>query len=225
MANLLGRWLPKSNPAWKSLEDLAISHVPVRIEMERLLDRFLSPVTVLQNNVVFVHPNGPDTTRVHVDAGDFMRVLLPGDEKLELRMEVTETKMMDGRGDLAIYSRPVQKLEAPRRRVDRYNVRRFGNLKLELDGEQFRLLDLSSRGCKIAITPFQSRRRLPVGSVIRVAVLSAGQHEMSLERLVPRTHIDDTIGCEFRVRRDGMSDLVLSRLLATLHRAQGLHAG
>jgi hypothetical protein len=210
------------NDLWATLESLAVSRAPVRIEIENSLERFTSRVALSKDSVVFQRPER-DTLRVQ--AGDHIRAFLPGDKAQELRLEVVAARMKLAQGGLALQCKPSARIVSRRRAVDRYNVRKYSNLHLTFDGEQFRVIDISAKGCKLMLTPMQSQGRFPVGDQIWYAALQLGQDTtMRLDRLIPRNHAGRMIGCEFQVKRTDASDVTLTRLIASLDKAQDRRA-
>jgi hypothetical protein len=210
------------NELWETLESLAISREPVRIEIENSLQRFTSQVAIAKGQVVFMRPE-KDT--LQVSAGDHVRAMLPGADKRELRLEVVAARMRLGAKGVGLMCKPAPRIVVRRRAADRYNVRRYSNIILHLREDGFRIADLSQLGCKLVLTPVQTQALFPVGDVIRVATLAWGENTtMRLERLIPRSHAGRMIGCEFAVRRDGESETSLQKLISSLDKAQDRRA-
>jgi PilZ domain len=223
LLKMLDHMMHGPNDTWATLETLAISREPIRIEIENSLERFTSPVSISKGAVVFARP---ERDTLHVSAGDHIRAFLPGKNgRRELRLEVLAAKMRTGHGRLALMCKPSPRIVARRRAADRYNVRRYSNLLLSLEGDQFRVVDISTNGCKVILTPMQTQGKFPLGDTLWYSALKLGATTtMRLEALVPRSHAGRMIGCEFKVRRDDDSAETLQKLIASLDKAQDRRA-
>lgn len=210
----------RSNQAevWLALEYAALSHQPVRVEVENSLERFVSHLAVSNGTVMLSRPPRPT---LDLSPGSFVRARLPGDEPRELRLQVVVSRMATRSGGTAFLCRPSRRQLPTRRMTDRYSVRRYSNLRLALGDQRLRVLDVSLTGCKVFLNPLQGQIVLPIGQEIHSADLNVGSRiTMQLDRLIPRSHTERTVGCEFEVSRDGTSDQYLARLIASLDKKE-----
>src|SRR5579862_2581250 len=184
LGELLDRFVNGSEGVTARLAPFAANRLPVRVEIEGTMERFMSKIAVCTDTVFFALP---DENAMHLHEGDRIRAYFPGDEGGELRFEVLIPHAKAGRSQTAMKCKPLTRLVSPRRAVDRYNVRRFGNLQLCVAESYFRLMDESSKGCRILLKGDQPREVFPEGSVFFPASLTLGTKSVvELERLVPK---------------------------------------
>jgi hypothetical protein len=217
MFKFLGGVAREQKELWDMLEHLSLSKAPIRVEIENSLERFTSHLALSKGAVVITRPSAPT---LELTAGSHVRARLPGKERRELRLQVVVSRMKLGEAT-AFVCKPTRRQVPSRRADDRYNVRRYKNLRLGLDGERFRIVDISVSGCKLILASTQSRQLLPLGEDLRSADLTVGSRvTMHLELLIPRSRNGRLVGCEFEISRDGVSDKTLERLITSLDKKE-----
>jgi len=111
-----------------------------------------------------------------------------------------------------------------RRAARRYGTAQLRNLSVELPKarRRYRVLDLSMSGCRLLIHD-DDPQAFALGQALQPAVLHVGENqEAPLEFVVPRTHGDRSLGCEFRVSNSGPGRRHLDELLAMLEQRESL---
>ncbi len=218
MFRFLGGLRHGSKEVWEALDRLSLSKTPVQVEIEKSLERFTTQLVVDKDQVIIARPTRPS---LDLAAGSHIRVLLPGSERRELRLQVLVSRQHLGQGLLAFVCKPSRRQIPTRRIHERYSVRRYRNLHLVIKGERYRIVDICVAGCKVILTGTQSRELLSAGEEIHGADVTVGfRVTIHLEWAVPRNRAGRMIGCEFEVRRDGLSDRYINRLVASLDKKE-----
>lgn len=218
MFKFLGGLRQSHKELWEALEYLSLSRTPIQVEIENSLERFTSQLVIREGEVLIARPTRPS---LDLTAGSHIRVLLPGPERRELRLQVRVSRQHLGQGSLAFVCK-LSRRQIPTRRIhDRYSVRRYRNLHLVINGERFRIVDICVAGCKVILSGAQNRQLLAAGEEIRGADVTIGVRvTIHLEWAVPRSRSGRMVGCEFEVRPDGLSSRYMTRLIASLDKKE-----
>jgi hypothetical protein len=204
-----------------ALDRIDRAHLPVHVELERSLIRFNSRLSFKRNAVVVAKPPrlGPE-----LQTGSFVRFKVPETLHKELRLEVM-TPHFNLSNNQAAFLCKVPKAFAPpsRRSCERFDTSRYGDLRLELPrhGGQFRVLDISERGCRIQTASPHPRDKLPPSEEIGDAVIHMGRNvRVELAKARPRTYHGNSVGLAFAVDPGSDNRKLLLHLLQSLERAQ-----
>jgi hypothetical protein len=199
---------------------------PIRVEIENTHTRFESRLTIKRESVVVFKPSG---LRDQLQAGSFVRFRLPHDMSREVRLEVATPHVNLASGtSLFLCKMPTTGLQPAKRNAERYNVTKFKNVLLTLGkrGRSFRVVDVSLSGCKVFSTQAEANSYFPIGKELEFVQLSLGQKvKVDLERLVPRAHLRQTVGCEFEISGEGPSKVHMQSLIKSLEKfeARNVH--
>jgi hypothetical protein len=195
--------------------------VPVRVEIENTQTRFESRLMIKKESVVILKPAG---LKDELEAGSHIRFKVPDNPAQEVRLEVTTPHLNLASGHAVFLCKmPTAALRPAKRRTERYNVTRFKNVLLVLAkrGRHFRVVDVSLNGCKVSTTPAEAHAYFPLGEELDFVQITLGtKTKVDLERVIPRAHLGQTVGCEFEVSAEGASKGYLDQLIETLEKAE-----
>jgi len=230
MFKFLDRLRKSQKEIWDILRLLSVSRHTLRVEVENSLERFRSRLVLGDGTVLIARPPQP---AFDLTPGSHIRVLLPGADRRELRLEVLDSRLNMGQETMAFVCKPSRRQIPSRRIHDRYSVRRYRNLllwvkgrtyrdvRLRIEGERFRVVDVSVTGCRVILPSARSQQLLPVGQVVRGAELTVGTRmTIYLNRVVAHSLNGQMIGCEFEINRDGLSEQYMKRLIASLDKKE-----
>lgn len=192
----------------------------VRMELERTLIRFNTRLSVRRNAVVVAKPPALGS---ELQPGGFVRFKVPGNPRQEVRLEVATPHFNLTNNQPAFLCKlPVAFAPASQRKSDRFNTKRFQNLRLALPGhEDLRIVDISETGCRVD-TPYpHPNERLPRSERIGDAAVQMGRNvRVQLAVVTPRTYAGRSVGFSFTVDPNGDNRKLLQHLLRSLEKVQ-----
>ena len=205
----------------RALERMHQEQTPVRVEIERLGVRFKTFVMLRKDVVAVSRPMG---FKGEVPAGTTIRLRVPGRSRRELRLEVVNAdyRLPTGRA-FFICAMPRRWAPKSARGAERYNTGRFTNLELVLPGysSQYRVLDLSLKGCRIDVGREQLESIWTPGEPVSPAIVQVGSGiRINLDGVVPRSMQRGTVGLEFRFPKDGKAEAHMEKLVAWLNQRE-----
>jgi hypothetical protein len=211
--------IPQAGPdaaasAMRLLEHLAEGRKLVMAEIEGTALRFRVRLALKDGRVIGTKPLG---LKGVLNEGTTVRIrpLDEGDKEIRLTVLVPHADLGGGNA-VFVCAAPVGLL-SNLRHADRFSVAHNPSLLLEVRGQAFRLADLSSTGCRIALTASQAPQMLPVGNVVPNANLMLGPSIwVRVTQFLPRVHQGRAIGCEFKPGKDEMSMQNLRALIDSL---------
>lgn len=217
-----GKWLQHlfgdKEDATLTLTMLHRSHTPVLVEIERSLLRFKSLLTFRDKTVVIAKPAEFQDA---VTTGDHVRIRWTGAGRHEMRLEVALPHINLPNGHAGFVCRVHEGVTQPRRNHERFDVSRFSNLRLAVGGGQFRVLDLSISGCRLARAGNTSPIRIaPDHELPSAALLVGSGAKVELVHLIPRSESSGFICCQFEVKQDGKSARVLAQVIHSVEEKQ-----
>ena len=189
----------------------------VRMELDRPMVRFKTRLLYRDKVVLVAKP--PELT-VEIAKGDVARFKIPWEKNHEVRMEVSlpQVNLSNGLGAFLCQT-PSGAAFSVRRVEERFNTRRYKNLHVDIPdlGDNFRIVDLSATGCKIAIKTTSRWKSFKIGRSIGKSMIKVGDRmEIELDLMIPRAHANESVGMEFSVNGDGRNRQWLTVLLGTL---------
>lgn len=196
------------------LESIALLGKPVWFELEFTQIRFRSRLTLQDGQVVVAEPiglKGVLTPESHV------RVRLPDRQDEEIRLKIVVPHADSGDGSAAfICSAPDGPVKSMRT-GDRYSVKHDDRLRLEWRRHVFPLVDLSLSGLRIVLPASQTHQDLPIGHNLGAAnLMFDAEVWVRLGQVIPRNRQERTIGCEFKMVMDPVSQQNLIALVESL---------
>jgi len=217
-----GKWLQNlfggREDATLTLTMLQRSRTPVQVEIERSLLRFKSLLTLRDKAVVIAKP--PEFQDA-LKYGDHVRIRWSGGGRHEMRLEVALPHVNLPNGYAGFICKVLEGAAQPRRDHERYDVSRFSNLRIELGGGLFRVLDLSLTGCRLALAGNTSRIRIAEGhELVQAELLVGAGAKVELEHFVPRYEGNGFVCCQFGVKQDGKSPRVLAQVIHSVEEKQ-----
>ena len=213
------------------LDRLDKEKTPVRVEIEGANIHFRTIIAVKRGVVVVAKPMG---LKGAIKRKQFVRLRVPYAEKgqeIRLQVSVSQFNMFNG-SQAFLCEIPDSFAPSSMRDGDRYDTSRFGNLFLFIPSleKQFRITDISHKGCKIYVGEEEStnsesksdtRSPLDVGYQSRNAQIIVGRGVViELEVLVMRGRYGAMAGFQFQPAQDGESHRLLSHLIKQLDVAQ-----
>ena len=201
-------------PVLKRLSD---ERRAVRMEIDAAMARFNTGI-LLRNNVVLV--GKPEGLAASLKKGDVARFRIPCDTGNEVRMEIAVLHLNLSNGtEVFLCETPSGRALPVRRALDRFNTRRFNNLRLDLPAleDSFAIVDLSASGCRLEASPKLFRNSLGVKRRIWQGIIMVGERlRINLDLVIPRAYHEEAVGLEFVVNRSGTHDRDLTTLLGLL---------
>lgn len=193
----------------------------IRVEVEQTQVRFNTRISVKREVVVVAKPAALEGV---LRVGSYIRFKVPGQTHREVRMEVTTPHFnLSNQQPVFICRPPVAFCKASQRQSERFDTRRFSNLRLVLSGfeEPFRVLDISQNGLRIQVPFPRPQVQFPPNQPVTGGTIHMGKRvSVSLSRLVPRTFKKDSVGFAITVHPDGNHRKLLAHLLRTLDTRQ-----
>lgn len=203
------------------LNQLDRKKASIRMEIEKVNIRFTTMIAFKHNSVVVAKPPALDNV---LKVGQFVRFKVPGQEQQAIRMVISTPNLNLKNGSPVFLCTPPNEFaESAHRANERFDTRRFNNIQLRISGfaEGFRILDLSTEGCRIHTSFTNSVKVLPKGKTINDAWIQMGNKaRVELINITPRTHHEQAVGMEFSVK-SGEKDLkLMTHLVALLDKQQ-----
>ncbi len=222
LTDMLGLTKSTSKEVTKALATLERNHTPVRAEIERTQIRFNTVVSVKRGMVIVAKPVGLGDS---LKTGSTVRFTVPGGDGRIVRLDVTTPNFnLTSGGIVFLCKMPTAFAEGYGRASERYNTTRFNNLVIKFANVAegpFRILDLSSGGCKFHCVQAPHLKLFPLGKAIPQGLISLGDRvSVELDRVIPRVHVGPAVGCEFRVSTKGSDAKYLQHLLVSLEKAE-----
>ncbi len=211
-----------SSEVAKVLSSLERNRTPVRVEIEKTHIRFNTVVSVKRGTVIVAKPMGLGDS---LKKGSTVRFAVPGEDGRNVRLEVlTPHFNLTSGGIVFLCKMPTAFAEGYGRASERYNTTRFNNLVLKFAGVAegpFRVLDLSSGGCKFHCAQAPHLKLFPLGKAVPQGLISLGDRvSVELDRVIPRAHLGPAVGCQFHVSTQGSHAKYLQHLLVSLEKAE-----
>lgn len=208
------------------LKRLERTRTPVLMEVEGRQTHFRSVIAVKKGVIVVAKPDG---LVGQLRKEDVVRFSVPLEESKDLRLQVLTPHFNLTSGSAVFLCRvPEAFTEGSRRRSVRFNTSRFKNLHLYLPAleDRFRIVDLSTTGCKIHHNRSDVGELLPLNRLIAPAKLEISRYTADLEGVVPRVHKGQTVGCEMHVPSYGNARKYIEHLVQSLLKSeeQRLHS-
>jgi hypothetical protein len=149
-----------------------------------------------------------------------VRLRVPGRKGRDLRLEVLnpDYRLPNGRA-FFLCGVPKQFAGNSPRSSERYSTARFKNLELVLPavGGQYRVLDISMKGCRIDAGGERLETIWTPGAAVSPATVQVGSGiRIDLEGVVPRSIQGGTVGLEFQFPQDGKSVDHMGKLIRWL---------
>jgi len=204
-----------------ALTTLDKDRVPVRMEIENTSIHFKTRISVKSATVIVAKPLN---LKEGLAKGGTVRFKLPESEGRELRMEVLTPHFNLTNGNPVFLCKiPTGYAQSNMRGSLRFNTSRFTNVALLLSDSpvRYRIVDLSSGGCKIYLSSKEDKQRFAVGVPVHGARIDLGSKAaVHLKALVPRNLRGQAMGCQFEVSGEGVSGKYLEHLLQSLEKAE-----
>ncbi|MBI3993487.1 MAG: hypothetical protein HY342_09450 [Candidatus Lambdaproteobacteria bacterium] len=206
----------------KALMALEQSRATVRVEIEKTRIRFNTVLSVRKSAVVVAKPEGLGRS---LQVGSTIRFTLPDESGRNLRLEVSTPNFNLSNGSSVFLCKMPKKFaEGAVRMAVRFDTTRFNNLLLTVKdkgGEGFRILDLSSGGCKFQCPGTPTLKSFPVGKKVLGGAIQLGDRvNVELEHFIPRAHMGSAVGCEFKISLEGPNAKYLQHLLISLEKSE-----
>lgn len=205
---------PEVVPVLRKLSD---GQTVIRMEMERAMLRFNTRLALRDQMVLVGKPSGLESS---IEKDDCARIKVPWARNFEVRMFVTAGHINLKNGNEGFVCQTPSGNALPvKRSKERFNTRRFSNLKLLLPsfGLDFPIMDLSAQGCRIMGRPDFVADLFRMNQKIMEGVIQVGEHfHIVLETMIPRVQLREMVGLEFNTRTDSGHKRNLTTLLGTL---------
>lgn len=193
----------------------------IRIEVEKTQVRFNTRISVRRDVIVVAKPAALEAV---LHAGTLVRFKLPSQPQREVRMEVVTPHFnLTNKQPVFLCRQPVAFCTASQRQSDRFDTRRFTNLRLELPGfaEPFRILDISQHGLRIEVHSPRPQKEFPANQPLGQGMIHMGRRvSVEVASLVPRTYMGNAVGFAMTVSSKGDHRKLLAHLLRTLDSQQ-----
>ena len=206
----------------KVLSRLASAKTPIRLEVEEANIHFYSVLSIRRGLVVLAKPGG---LQKELKREGFVRFRVPDVEGKELRLPIAvpHFNLLSG-SYVFLCDVPKTFAEPSRRTSDRFNTRRFSNLKLTIPAlvREYRIIDISLEGCKI-FTGGNEDPTMPfsMGETLSPAKITVGQKvEIDLNSVVPRSQTGKTVGIQFQMNGNDDSRKYLSHFIKSLESSE-----
>jgi PilZ domain len=219
--NLLGGQSRDDKEIISSLNLLDKNRVPVRMEVENTSIHFNTRLSVKSATVIVAKPLN---LKEGLNKGGTVRFKMPDSEGKELRMEVLTPHFNLTNGNPVFLCKiPTSFAQSNMRGSLRFNTSRFTNVALVFADhpEKYRIVDLSTGGCKVFLHSKEAKERFRVGVTLSDARIDLGEKaSVHLKAVVPRNHRGQAVGCQFEVSEEGASKKYLQHLLTSLEKAE-----
>ena len=193
---------------------------PILMEIEQSHVHFRSVLAVKKGVVVVAKPDGLTS---HLKKDNVVRFAVPGEEGRDLRLEVISPHFNLTSGNSVFLCKiPEQFAEGAKRKAVRFNTSRFKNLQMFLPSleTQFRIVDLSSHGCKIYVTNINVEAVFPLGVPISPARINISKFSTDLDAVIPRVHVSKAVGFEMTYPPGGAARKYVEHLLTSLLKSE-----
>jgi hypothetical protein len=203
----------------RALLNVATKKSLVRVHIENTQVRFTSKINIRHNGSVIV--SKPLGLNGHLVTGSHVRLRVPDGEKLDLRLEVLNSHLNLSDGRTAFVCRAPEELTRCRRQAERFDTMRYTNLRLLMDGELFRLVDLSATGFKVYLVGTQGPYLFPLGRELRACRIVLGEDAaVNLLRVIPRNYYPGMVGCAYQINSDSASERFHRHMLESMSRSE-----
>jgi len=195
--------------------------VPVRMEIENTSIHFNTRISVKSATVIVAKPLN---LKEGLAKGGTVRFKIPDSEGREMRMEVLTPHFNLTNGNPVFLCKiPTSFAASNQRGAMRFNTSRFTNVTLAFDNhpEKYRVVDLSTAGCKVFLASKEAKERFSVGVPMHGARIELGQKaSVHLKVVVPRNLRGQAVGCQFEVSDEGASKKYLQHLMQSLEKSE-----
>lgn len=205
---------PAVGPVLKKLSE---GRQAVRMEIDSAMARFNTGLLVKRGVVLVGKPEGLEAS---MRTGDTARFRIPWEQQFEVRMEISVLHLnLKNDTEVFICKKPSGSAFPARRTNDRFNTRRFNNIRLNLPAlhESFSILDISAGGCRVDAEPDLVMKAFGVNRRFWDGMITVGERlRVPLDLVIPRTYHSEAVGFEFKVNRGRRHGQRLATLLGTL---------
>jgi len=206
-----------SKRAMDVLVQLQTDKTTLAMEIEGTPQRFRSRLLLKDDQVVLAKPTGTELT---LSVGSIVRFRIPEDPDHDLRLEVFAPHVNLASGNAVFLCRiPSGGPATARRHTLRHGLAHLSNVLLVMPSRtrEFRLTDISYRGCRIVVSASEAQSYFPVGRELsNMHVQIGAKAQVELAAITPRAHGKNFVGCEFNVKDEGTSQVYLGRLIEKL---------
>lgn len=193
---------------------------PILMEIEQSHVHFRSVLAVKQGVVVVAKPDGLTS---HIKKANIVRFAVPGEDGRDLRLEVISPHFNLTSGNSVFLCKiPEHYVEGAKRNAVRFNTSRFKNLQMVIPSleSQFRIVDLSSNGCKLYVTSPSVEAVFPLGIPISPAQINISKFSADLDAVIPRVHVSKAVGLEITYPPGGTARKYVEHLLTSLLKSE-----
>lgn len=219
--NLLSSQGKEDKEIMAALGVLDKNRIPVRMEIENTSIHFNTRISVKSATIIVAKPLN---LKEGLAKGGTVRFKVPDTEGRELRMEVLTPHFNLTNGNPVFLCKiPTGYAQSNQRGSMRFNTSRFTNVTLVFDNhpEKYRVVDLSTGGCKVFLSSKESKERFTVGVPLHGGRIDLGQQaSVHLKAVIPRNVRGQAVGCQFEVSSEGTSRKYLEHLIQSLERAE-----
>lgn len=219
LKNLLGSQSGEDKEVLSSLNILDRHKVPIRLEIENTTIHFKTMISMKSGTVVIAKPLA---LREGLSKGGTVRFKIPDSEGKEIRMEIVTPHFNLTNGNPVFLCKvPSAFAESNARGALRYNMSNYNNVKLLLDDHKdgFRIVDLSTSGCKIYIPSKEALDLFPIGEALENVKINIGNRvQVNLTTITPRNHRSMGVGCSMEVTKVGNSRKYLVHLINSMEK-------
>lgn len=203
----------------RALAEASDHKMPLRLDAEHSGISFFTVVSLRRNALLVAKPRSLRGNGVPKDST--VRLTLPNRERRQVRASVVvpHIKLPGGMRYALACDVPKAFSGQCQRGAERFTTTRFKNLHLHLEdmGRSFRVVDLSTSGARIYSGHDSGLIGFQPGTDLGTARFRIGERvKIELEHVVARAQSQQTVGLEFRVKRDGASERYLMNLLNRL---------
>lgn len=221
LRGLISKNKSPSKDASRILSKLARDTKLLRLEIEGSQVRFYSILSVKRGMVIVARPDGIAS---RLKSGSIVRFDVPGDENVQIRMEVTAPTFNLTNGNSVFLCKiPTVVSEGSGRSSERFNTSRFNNLLLEFKSseiQKLRIIDLAAGGCKFHCAGLSAKALFPLGKSISDVQIQLGTRiTVDLEFITPRAHMGPSVGAEFNISAVENHAKFFQHLLISLDKA------
>ena len=222
LRELIGLGDSEERTITRVLDRIASAKTPVRVEVEEANIHFYSVFSIRRGLVVLAKPTG---LQKELKRDGFVRFRVPDLEGKEIRMAIAvpHFNLLSG-GYVFLCNIPKKFAEPSRRSNDRFNTRRFNNLKLTLPklAQEFRIIDISLEGCKIYMeNQNDSAYQFSLGETLSPAKITVGAKvEIDLHAVIPRSQANKTVGIQFNLNGSGEARKYLTHFIKSLENSE-----
>jgi hypothetical protein len=199
------------------LGKLHAERTTVSVQIEGSPTRFKSRLLLKDDQVVFAKPSGGI---LPLTAGSLVRFRIPEEPQHEMRLEVFAPHVNLASGSAVFLCKiPTSGLATSKRQEDRLGVAHLSNVMLVMPSRarEFRLADISPSGCRVTASLGEAKVYFPLGRELSQMYVQVGSKaKVELDAITPRSYGKSWVGCEFKVKEEGTSQVYLARLIEAL---------